>query len=151
MVRFDESALRWLGLRWEYLRVILISLCPINSWTVLRSTPAMISREANLCLRVCQTVSLVPARSRAGRQIRYQTAWAFLDFSGFIRRGEYPSLSDASLLAGLHPSHLCRKFRREMGVNFWEYIHRVCLQRAVFLLLGSRKIIKEITCEVGYE
>ena len=61
-----------------------------------------------------------------------------------------PRLSDASVLVGLSPSHLCRIFKKEMGVNFREYVHRVRLQRAVFLLLGSRKIIKEITYEIGY-
>ena len=63
---------------------------------------------------------------------------------------DYPRLSDASILVGLHPSHLCRQFKQETGMNFRDYIHRVRLQRAVFLLLGSRKIIKEITYEIGY-
>ena len=59
-------------------------------------------------------------------------------------------LIQAGALVALHPDHLCRKFKQETGVNFREYIHRVRLQRAVFLLLGSRKIIKEITYEIGY-
>ena len=63
---------------------------------------------------------------------------------------DYPRLSDASILVGLSPSHLCRQFKQETGINFCEYIHWVRIQRAVFLLLGSRKIIKEITYEIGY-
>ena len=59
-------------------------------------------------------------------------------------------LIQAGKLVGLHPDHICRKFKEEMGINFREYIHRVRLQRAVFLLLGSKKIIKEITYEIGY-
>ena len=62
----------------------------------------------------------------------------------------YPTLVDASFLVGLSPSNLCRKFKQEMGINFCEYIHKVRLQRAVFLLLGSSKRIKEITYEIGY-
>ena len=62
----------------------------------------------------------------------------------------HPRLSDVSILVGLHPSHLCRTFKKEIGINFGKYIHQVRLQRAVFLLLGSRKIIKEITYEIGY-
>ena len=63
---------------------------------------------------------------------------------------DHPRLGDGSALVGLHPAHLCRKFKKETGVNFREYIHQVRIKRAVFLLLGSRKIIKEITYEIGY-
>ena len=30
---------------------------------------------------------------------------------------DHPKLSDAGSLIGLHPSHLCRTFKRETGVN----------------------------------
>jgi hypothetical protein len=44
----------WVGLRWEYRWTIANVFQPPSSCTALRSTPAMTSRVANVCLFPCQ-------------------------------------------------------------------------------------------------
>jgi len=53
-------------------------------------------------------------------------------------------------LVNLHPDYFSRKFKREVGVPFREYILKIRLKRASLLLLSSPKPIKEIGTEIGF-
>jgi AraC-like DNA-binding protein len=59
-------------------------------------------------------------------------------------------LTAAAAFIGVHPNHLCRKFREEMGLSFHEYTVRYRIQKAMFLLADTEKPIKEIGYEVGF-
>lgn len=60
------------------------------------------------------------------------------------------TLSRAATVVDLHPDYLCRRFRRETGVRFHEYLTASRLQRATTLLVTSTKSIKAIGYEVGF-
>jgi len=60
------------------------------------------------------------------------------------------TLRDAAWVLGVHPAHLCRRFKKEIGISFHEYILRIRIQKASLLLIGSEKSIKEISYEVGF-
>ena len=51
---------------------------------------------------------------------------------------------------GYHPDYLCRKFTKEMGVTFHEYILNVRFKKAIDLLVDSEMGIKEISFKVGF-
>jgi len=60
------------------------------------------------------------------------------------------NLKFCSSLVALHPDYFSKKFKREVGVPFREYILRNRLKRASLLLLGSPNQIKEIGAKVGF-
>ncbi|HEX9757748.1 MAG TPA: AraC family transcriptional regulator [Nitrospiria bacterium] len=59
-------------------------------------------------------------------------------------------LAVVGLRFGYHPDYLCRKFKKEMGIPFHEFILKVRVQKAICLLMESEKGIKEISFEVGF-
>jgi AraC-like DNA-binding protein len=60
------------------------------------------------------------------------------------------TLNQAATVVDLHPDYLCRRFRRETGVRFHEYLTTLRLQRATTLLVTSTQSIKAIGYEVGF-
>lgn len=54
-------------------------------------------------------------------------------------------------LAEVHPSHLSREFKRQIGRTPLEYVLRLRVHRACTLLIESKKSIKEIGMSVGYK
>jgi AraC-like DNA-binding protein len=59
-------------------------------------------------------------------------------------------LEDVAVLVRLHPNHLCRTFREEVGMTFHEYVMRLRVKEAIRLLAYSKKSIKVVGYEVGY-
>jgi AraC-like DNA-binding protein len=59
-------------------------------------------------------------------------------------------LRDAAMLIGVHPDYLCRRFKKELGIGFHEYLVWIRVQRASLLLVGTAKSVKEIGYEVGF-
>ncbi len=59
-------------------------------------------------------------------------------------------LTAAAAFISVHPNHLCRKFREEIGLSFHEYTVRYRIKIAMFLLADTEKPIKEIGYEVGF-
>jgi AraC-like DNA-binding protein len=51
---------------------------------------------------------------------------------------------------GIHPDYLGRRFKRELGIRFHDYLLLKRMQRAIPLLTHSSKSIKEISYEVGF-
>lgn len=51
---------------------------------------------------------------------------------------------------GQHRSQLSREFRRVMGVSIMEYVMRLRLQKALSLLKGTNKPVKEIAPNCGF-
>jgi len=60
------------------------------------------------------------------------------------------NLGFCASLVDLHPDYFSRKFKREVGVPFREYILKNRIRRAASLLLRSYKPIKEIGVEMGF-
>ncbi|OAS13260.1 response regulator [Paenibacillus oryzisoli] len=51
----------------------------------------------------------------------------------------------------MHPTHLSKVFKRETGENISEYLFRLRMERAVFLLKDSRYKVYEIASMLGYK
>ncbi len=51
---------------------------------------------------------------------------------------------------GVHPDYLGRRFKKELGIRFHDYLMLKRIQRAVPLLTHSTKSIKEISYEIGF-
>ena len=51
---------------------------------------------------------------------------------------------------GIHPSHLCRLFKKELGMPFRRCILIMRLHKARQLLAESEKSIKQISFEIGF-
>lgn len=52
---------------------------------------------------------------------------------------------------GITKSHLCRVFRRELGIGLPEYTRKVRVRLAEHLLSDTKLSIKEITAAVGFD
>ena len=55
-----------------------------------------------------------------------------------------------SARVGLTPAHLCRAFRREVGVSLPDYLRRLRIQRAEELLRDPAREVKEVAAEAGF-
>jgi AraC family transcriptional regulator len=60
------------------------------------------------------------------------------------------ALSDLATIAGVHPSHLAKAFRRIHGVTIGEYVRQLRLEYATTLLKESRLPLAEIAVACGF-
>lgn len=61
------------------------------------------------------------------------------------------SVQSIAFRLGLHPSHLSRLYKLEMGENISDYITQLKLEKSIRLLKSSAKKVYEISIEVGYQ
>lgn len=61
------------------------------------------------------------------------------------------SLDDVARHVSVSPYYLSKVFKETEGVNYTEYLNRLRIQRAKDQLSGTRKSMKEICVEVGYQ
>jgi AraC family transcriptional regulator len=66
------------------------------------------------------------------------------------RRGAELSLSEISETAGVHPAHLCREFRRNLGVTMTQYAARLRADWALEEIMGCRTALSEIAVRTGF-
>ena len=59
-------------------------------------------------------------------------------------------LKELSAIAGVHPSHLARSFRKHFSSSIGEYRRRARMQRAIEKLIFSTVPISEIALELGF-
>lgn len=59
-------------------------------------------------------------------------------------------LSDAASVIGVHPDYLSRRFKKELGIQFHDYLLWIRIHRARVPLVSSTKSVKEIGYEVGF-
>ena len=64
--------------------------------------------------------------------------------------GSPTSLSDLSLLAGVHPVHLARAFRRTFGCSVGCYARRLQVARAIILLDDPNLSLSSVAAEAGF-
>jgi AraC family transcriptional regulator len=87
----------------------------------------------------------------SGAQTHVKTAW--LDRVLDWMNDEYCctlTLTQASELAGVHPVHIARSFRRMLGCTFREYLTLIRVRRAIDLLKGCSTNITEIALACGF-
>jgi AraC family transcriptional regulator len=60
------------------------------------------------------------------------------------------SLAELGDLAGLHPVHVARVFRRLERCSIGDYIRRLRVEHARRALVGTRRPIAEIALEAGF-
>ena len=63
---------------------------------------------------------------------------------------EQLTLATAAGIAGVHPVHISRSFRRLLGCTFSEYLGQVRLRRAFDLLRGATKPLVDVALECGF-
>lgn len=51
----------------------------------------------------------------------------------------------------MHPVYVSKMYKQETGINISEYIHRLRMEKAVFLLANSREKTYEIAAKLGYQ
>lgn len=61
------------------------------------------------------------------------------------------SLSDAARYIGVNSSYLSRKFKKDCGKGFNEYLNKIRIEYAKVLMENGYKNIKEIVTEVGFK
>jgi AraC-like DNA-binding protein len=112
-----------------------------------------------LCLDACMPIkemspldafnefwNLILAARSISASPKIQRAMRYIDmnYSRAIK------LTEVAAFIGIHPNHLCRKFRAEVGLSFHEYTVRYRIHKAMLLLVASEMPIKEIGYEVGF-
>jgi AraC family transcriptional regulator len=71
--------------------------------------------------------------------------------SGMYERLDEPlSLHDMSKISYLSPNHLCRVFKRIVGIPPSQFLYALRLERAKQLLLTTHRSVTDICFEVGY-
>lgn len=60
------------------------------------------------------------------------------------------TLQRVAAAIGCHPTHLCQKFREELGSSFYTFVIRVRLKAAIRLLVYSDDPIKQVAYQVGF-
>lgn len=60
-------------------------------------------------------------------------------------------LAHLAALTEIHPSHLSREFKKQVGCSPRTYVLRLRIERAVVLLTEAHLSIKEIGLSVGFE
>jgi AraC family transcriptional regulator len=64
--------------------------------------------------------------------------------------GETPTMKQLSELAGVHPVHLARAFRRAFGCSVGEYMRRQQVGRAMALLSAGKLSLAAVAFEAGF-
>jgi len=98
---------------------------------------------------VSTSVSLIPDTSQKPLEItdsRVQTVAALI-LSGFQ---QHFNLSELAKSVNLTPEHLCRIFKRELGMPPFRYLKLCRLQKACELLETSHLSVKQIMFTVGF-
>jgi two-component system response regulator YesN len=97
-------------------------------------------------VRINKSKELIPSIRPDSASVAVRRILAYIDRN----YNRSINLSDAALLVGLHPQHLCRKFKREVGISIQKYLLRVRIRVAICLLAQSYKSVKEIGYELGF-
>ena len=60
------------------------------------------------------------------------------------------SLKDCAVQVGFHPNYLSRYFREQMGITFQEYIKKLRIDRAKWLLQNENMSVTEVLFQSGF-
>ncbi len=88
------------------------------------------------------------ARTEASSE-RRAPPW-FLEVKDAISTNLNLSLTEMSIIADRHPSHVARAFRRCCGCSAGEYVRKLKVGRAKTLMLTTRTPLKEIAKRLGF-
>jgi AraC-like DNA-binding protein len=109
--------------------------------------------EAQSILRQLLQPFLTSAQVRRGSTRRSSTVSSepFPAVQEFVNRhlAEPIELADMARVAGLHPTYFSDRFQRQMGIRPLEYLMRLRMARARYLLRISKSSIKEVTYDIG--
>jgi AraC family transcriptional regulator len=91
------------------------------------------------------------APGRPGLRTRGRPAW-LARVEACLREspGQAPDLASLAALAGVHPAHLGRTFRRHTGRSVGEYARALRLEEATRLLRDPRASVAEVAHAAGY-
>jgi AraC-like DNA-binding protein/mannose-6-phosphate isomerase-like protein (cupin superfamily) len=80
---------------------------------------------------------------------RTGSVWPIIEYIHSHYREEF-SLTDLSVLFGIHPSRLSVEIKKHAGINFLHLLHETRLRHACSLLAATDMSILEIALEVGF-
>ncbi len=89
-------------------------------------------------------MDLRKTRSLINPKVQQALAYIIAEYHNSLR------LNDVALRVGIHPGHLCRLFKKELGISFHRCILMIKVQKACRLLAESDKSIKQISGEMGF-
>jgi AraC family transcriptional regulator len=64
--------------------------------------------------------------------------------------GEAPALAELAAIAGVHPAHMAREFRRRLGCSPGQYLRLVRLERGTAELASTSRPIARIAADHGF-
>ncbi len=133
----DTSRLEWLLGRLVALQATTQPFSVLESELILKQALLEIYRQdaANqgiLSARLEPRLERVIARLRSHPELR-------------------PSLAEAASWAGLSAAHFSRLFRQQTGVSYRDYLLKMRLERARYLLEETSMGVSKIALELGYE
>jgi AraC-like DNA-binding protein len=105
--------------------------------------------EAQSILR--ELITPLLASAKQPQDLHAQVATQFLAVQEFISQhmGEPIMLADLARVAGLHPTYFSDRFQQLAGIRPLEYLMRLRMDRARYLLETSKASVKEVTFNIG--
>ncbi len=100
-----------------------------------------------LCEMAEQCIRWRMEASAAGGNDAVRKAKAYIDTHYMEEDLSLKTVADA---VGLSPTYLCALFKREMQLNFSDYLTKIRINRAKALLSRKSKLIYEVAYEVGF-
>lgn len=121
-----------------------------NEWKARRSTPEhvremVIPAEARARIALSGTASIAPKSPSLNFRVVHALELIEREYGLPVL-----NLDLISRRLGITKHHLCRIFRREVGIGIPDYVARIRTQQAEKLLKETILTIKEITSAVGY-
>ncbi|MBR2913306.1 MAG: helix-turn-helix domain-containing protein, partial [Oscillospiraceae bacterium] len=89
-------------------------------------------------------------RAEFSRENRNETIRRTLKYIGESYMLEEVSLKSAAAAVNLSPTYLSALFKKEMEMNFSDYLAQVRIDKAKELLCRTSKLVSEISYEVGF-
>jgi AraC family transcriptional regulator len=100
---------------------------------------------------VLELIAAAATSGRAGKRECKNSRW--LDRARDFLHAEFasnPTITDVARIAGVHPTHLARAFRKQTGHTIGEYIRRLRVESASRQLASTDASLGEIAAAAGF-
>jgi len=118
----------------------------IHSGRPERKEAALLEIHAGI-LRVANAGTPLPTREMqiGSRSMEKALIWIHRHYREKI------TAEQVAAVAGIHPKHLMRMFRRQLGTTLWDYVTQQRLAHALRLLLSGDDTILSVALEAGFQ
>jgi AraC family transcriptional regulator len=119
-------------------------------WTAMRLTRELDYRDQASSLAIEGLILELAAAALRAPTLREAPRWLKVVEEHLRAAPQRISLRDLAELAGVHPVHLARTFRRRHGCTCGEFVRRLRLEAARERIVSSRATLGEIALEAGF-